>query len=183
MTVNAGFIPDRVIAGETIWIAAANTVQSGQDIILTDYSPAGGDSLVYQFSADTPISVTAIPNGDDSGWTLEVTGAQTLLWDAGDIRFVGLVTDSDSRSFAIDSGTIEVTASPMATSDYAAALTAIEAAISDYASNPHGSFTLDGMQVTYRALKDLLGLRAFYRAQVARETGKRTKRIIRTRFT
>jgi len=182
--LNAGFLPDRIVAGESIWIASANSAQDGEDLIFTDYTPAGGYTLAYQFAASSPISVTAVANGDNTGWTLTVTGAQTLLWRPGVIRFAGLVTHTAStRIFAVDEGAIAVTASPMATSEYAAVLAAIEAAILNYATNPRSSFSVDGMSVNYGSLKELIDLRAVYKAEVASQTGKRIKRIIRTRFT
>jgi len=182
MTENAGFLPSRIVSGETIWIAAANSAQDAQDITFDDYSPADGHTLKYQFAASTAIEVTAVANDANDGWTLTVTAAQTLTFQAGNVNFVALVTTTDG-TFAVDQGTIYVSANPTQTSDYAAALTAVDAAIADYGSNPHSSFMLDGMQVTYRSLKDLLNLRSHYKSLIAEETGKRQKRIIRTRFT
>lgn len=182
MAGNLGFVPSRVVAGESIWISAANSAQGAQDIILDDYSPASGATLAYQFAAPTPITVTASANGANTGWTLDVTGAQTLLWRAGALRFAALVT-SGGRTFAVDEGTIFVTASPLAVSQYAAALTAIEAAILTFAGGGQRSFQLGDMSVTYGSLQELLDLRAFYKGEIARETSSRPKRIIRTRFT
>jgi hypothetical protein len=182
--LNAGFLSHRIVAGESIWLAAANSAQNGEDLIFTDYTPAGGYTLAYQFAASTPISVAASANGDDTGWALTVTGAQTLLWHPGVIRFAGLVTHTASaRIFAVDEGAIAITASPMATSEYASVLAAIEAAILNFATNPRSSFSVDGMSVNYGSLKELIDLRAVYKAEVASQTGKRIKRIIRTRFT
>jgi len=182
--LNAGLLPIRIVAGESIWLSAANSAQDGEDLIFTDYTPAGGYTLAYQFAAAAPISVTAVANADNTGWTLTVTGAQTLLWRPGVIRFAGLVTHTASaRIFAVDAGAIAVTASPLATSEYAAVLTAIEAAILNYATNPQSSISMDGMAISYGSLKELLDLRAVYKAEVANQTGKRIKRIIRTRFT
>jgi hypothetical protein len=182
--LNAGFLPDRVVAGESIWLSADNSAQDGEDLIFTDYTPAGGYTLAYQFAAKTPISVAATANSADTGWSLTVTGAQTLLWLPGIIRFAGFVTHTSStRIFAVDEGSIAVTASPLAVSEYAAALTLIEAAILSFATDPQRSFALGELNVSYGSLDDLLNLRTFYKAEVARQTGKRIKRIIRTRFT
>jgi hypothetical protein len=184
--LNAGFLPDRIVAGESIWVAAANSSQdwAGDDLIFDNYTPAGGYTLAYQFAAAVPISVAAAANSGNTGWTLTVTGAQTLLWRPGVIRFAGLVTHTESaRVFAVDEGVIAVTVSPMATSEFAAALAAIEAAIIAYATNPRSSISVDSMTISYGSLKELLDLRAVYKAEVARQTGKRIKRIIRTRFT
>jgi len=182
--LNAGFLPSRIIAGETIWLSADNSTQTGEDLIFTDYTPAGGYTLAYQFAAAVPLSVAAVANSANTGWTLTVTGAQTLLWRPSTIQFAGLVTHTaSSRIFAVDEGTVDVTVSPMATSEYAATLVAIEAAILSYATDPNRSVALDGINVTYGSLQELLDLRALYKGEVASQTGKRIKRIIRTRFT
>ena len=177
-----GFVPDRIVAGETIWIAAANTIQNKTDITLTDYTPAGGYTLAYQFAASTPITVTAVANGTNTGWTLEVTAAQTLVWKGGVINYAGIVTLS-SRSYAVDTGTIQVEPSPLSTSSWTAIVTAVDAAILTYAASPSGSFSVDGMSFTYKSLKDLTDLRSYAKSMEQLETGSRIKRIIRTRFT
>lgn len=182
MLTNAGFLPDCVVAGETIWIDATNTTQDKADLVFTDYLPTT-HTLVYNFAAATPISVTASANSGNTGWTLTVTAAQTLLWKAGLMRFTGLATHtSTSRVFAVDEGSISVTASPLAVSDYAAALTAIESAISNFATSPNRSFQLGDLSVTYASVEELLALRNFYRFEVSRETGGRIRRIMHTRF-
>lgn len=183
---NLGYIPAQVTAGETIWISASNTTRdTDEDITLTDYTPAGGYTLAYLFAAPTPITVSASANGTDTGWTLEVTAAQTLAWRAGAMAFAGQVTHTATgRVWLVDEGVIVVRASPVVASSYAAALTAIEAAIAEYAANPYGSFTIPGgMTVSFRSLDDLLNLRAFYKSEVARDSAKRQRRIIRAELT
>ena len=181
---NAGFLPSRIVAGETLWIAAANTAQGLPDITFTGYTPAGGYTLAYQFAGTTPAAVAAVANGTNTGWTLTVTAAETLTWKAGAVRFVAYVTETATDNvYAVDSGTIAVTASPLATSSYTAALTACDTAIADYAANPHGSFAIDGMNVTYRSFDQLMKLRNYLKSLIAEELGNRPIRIIRTRFT
>ena len=183
-----GFLPDRIVAGETIWIAAANTTQAtNADIILTNYLPASYN-LAYQFAAATPISVSATANGAGTGWTLEVTAAQTLVWKPGAIRFAGYVTaKTGGRVFAVDAGTIAVTASPLATSQWTAVVTACDAAILAQMATGQtsGAFTVDGLSqsFTYRNADELIILRAYAKTMADQETGNRPKRIIRTRFT
>ena len=178
-----GFVPRKVTAGETVWIASANTDQSRTDITISNHSPADGDSLAYQFAAPTPVEVAAVANAANTGWTLTISAAQTLLWTSRTVGYTGMITDSDSRVFKVDSGLIEVAPSPLRVSQYAAALTAIETAISNFASNPEKSFTLGDFSVSYGSVDELLKLRDFYKSEVAKETANRTKRIIRTRFT
>jgi len=184
MKDNQGFLPTSVMAGETIWVAAANTAQSSADIILPNYLPASF-SLAYQFAAATPLTVAAAANGDDDGWTLTVTAAQTLLWKAGVINFAAFVTELavTARVFSVDAGFIRVAASPLAVSDYAAALTAIETAISTFSAGGIKAFSLGDMQITYNSVSELFDLRDFYKSESMKQLSTRPRRIIRTRFT
>lgn len=186
MAGTLGYLPAQIVAGETIWIAAANTIQSGVDIILADFTPAGGSTLSYQFAAATPITVAAAANGANTGWTLEVTSAQTLVWKAGVIRFAGYATKS-ARTYAVDAGSIMVTASPLATSAWTAIVAACDAAMLTQAAtgSQSGSFSVDGMSksFTYRSTTDLVQLRSYAKNMADYETGSRQKRIIRTMFT
>jgi hypothetical protein len=181
---NLGYLPLRITAGASIWIAAANTPQDSEDIIIDDYTPAGGYTLAYQFAARTPLSVAAAANGANTGWTLEVTGAQTLAWNPGRIVFAGIVTHTASaRTFAVDAGAIAVDASPMRVSSWAAVLTAVDAAITTYAANPHGNFNIEGFSASYRSMSDLIALREYVNYMLQQDSASRPRRIIRTRFT
>jgi len=171
------------VAGETIWLSADNTVQGTSDITFAGYTPAGGYTLAYHFAGTTPVTVDAEANAGNTGWTLTVSAAETLTWKAGVVRFAAYVTHTASgRVFSVEGGQIAVIASPLATSSYSAALTACDAAISDYAANPHGSFSIDGMNVSYRSMDDLKKLREYLKSLIAEELGNRPIRIIRTRF-
>jgi hypothetical protein len=183
MAETIGVMPLSIRAGETIWIAAANAKSAG-DILIDGYTPAGGYTLAYQFAGATPISVAAVANGANTGWTLELTPAQTLTWKAGTIRFAGYVTQTaGGRVFAVDSGTIAVEPSPLATSAWTAVVTKCDAAILAYAENPNGSFSVDGLSVSYRSLSQLTDLRSYAKTMADQETGNRPLRIIRARFT
>lgn len=175
---NAGFLPTRIIAGETLLVSKAH---SGADIIIDGYSSADGDSLAYQFAAPTPITVAAVTNGG-TGWTLTVTAAQTLLWAPGRLSFVGYVT-SGGNTFAIDAGYIDVDASPLRVSEWKARLTAVDAAIASLAANPRASVSVGGISYTYRQTSQLLELRDFIKARLAEDTASRPRRIIRSRLT
>jgi hypothetical protein len=184
MQTNAGYMPERIIAGESIWIAAANTAQDGEDIIFDDFTPAGGYSLAYQFAAATPITVAAVKNGGETGWTLDVTGAQTLLWAPSKLTFSGFVTHTaTARVFAVDHGTIMVEASPLRVSVWAAALTACDAAIANYAATPKGTVTMGDMSVSYRSQDQLVQMRDYIAHRLRQDTGQRQRLIIRARFT
>jgi hypothetical protein len=185
---NQGFLPDRIVAGETMWIAAANTTQTtNADISITNYLPASY-ALAYQFAAATPISVSGVANGAGTGWTLEVTATQTLAWKPGAIRFAGYVTaKTGGRVFAVDAGTIAVTASPLATSQWTAVVTACDAAILAQMATGQtsGSFSVDGLSqsFTYRSADELIRLRSYAKNMADQETSNRPIRIIRSRFT
>lgn len=181
---NAGFLPTRITAGETVYVAAANTHQSwaGQDITFDSYTPAGGYTLAYQFAAATPITVSAVANGANTGWTLTVTAAQTFLFAPGRLHFAAYVTDSSSMVFAVDGGIIDVLASPLRVSDWAARLASVDAAIGTLAANTKTSVSIDGVSYTYRDIKQLIELRDFIKARLAEDTSDRPVRIIRSRL-
>lgn len=174
------FLPDSVVAGESIWISASNTVKGYTDITIPDFTPPTA-ALAYQFDAPTPISVTAVANGDNTGWTLEVTGTQTLLWYNSVISFVAFATVSE-RVYQVDSGTIRVTQSPLRVSSWTAVVTAIDAAILTYAAQPVGSISVEGMSLSYRSLDDLIKLRDYAIYMQNKDSSSKVRRIIRTRF-
>lgn len=179
MASNLGYMPARIVGGETI----LRDADHDGIITFTDYTPADGYSLAYQFAAETPFTVDGETSGD--GWTLEVTGAQTLILAPGGLPFVGMVTatvDGLARSFAVDQGTIEVSASPLRISAWQAVLAQVDAAMAEYASNPNGSFSIDGMNVSYRSFPQLAHLRDYALMMLRKDTASRTPRIIRSRF-
>jgi hypothetical protein len=179
-----GYIPARIVGGESIWIAEANTAQDSEDIILDGFTPADGYTLAYQFAADTPISVDAVANGDNTGWTLNVTGTQTLTFTPGRVSFVGIVSHTTpARSHVVDSGGIYVNPSPMRVSAWKAVLTAIDAAMLTAAGTPNGSISVDGMSMSYRGVSDLKSLRDYAVEQLRRDTGRRAPSRILSEFT
>jgi hypothetical protein len=180
---NAGYMPTTLTAGESIWIAAANTAQSRDDITFDDYTPAHY-TLAYQFAAATPITVAAVANGAGTGWTLDVTAAQTLTWKAGNLRYVAYATHtSTSRKFVVDSGVISVSPSPLATSAWTAVVAACDAALLAGATAGVMSLGVDGMSITYGSREQVKDLRNYAREMELRDTGNRPARIMRTRFT
>jgi len=180
---NAGFLPSAITAGESIWIDADNTAQSSVDITFGDYTPADGYTLAYQFADATPISVDAVANDEDTGWTLDVTGAQTLIWQPGQLVFTGLVTHTATgRIFAVDSGSINVSASPLRVSSWVAVVAAADAAILNYAASPNSSFSVDGVTIAYRSIDDLIALRDYAQYRLKQDTKSGIKRIIKSRF-
>jgi hypothetical protein len=178
-----GYIPASITAGESVWIDADNTAQGASDIIIADYTPAGGYTLTYQFQSATPLSVVASANSENTGWTLDVTGAQTLTLDPGRVPFVGLVTHTaTSRVFAVDSGGMVVNPSPAKTSAWAAVIAAVDAAMLTVATNPNGTVAVDGMTVTFKGASDLISLRDYAQRQYNKSIGRKAPRRILARF-
>jgi hypothetical protein len=178
-----GYIPARIVGGESIWISAANTAQSSQDIIISGFTPAGGYTLAYQFAAATPFSVTAAANGANTGWTLDVTGVQTLTMKPGRVAFAGIITKTDGgRTFAVDSGGLVVIASPLRVSSWVAVLAAIDAAFLTVSTSPNGSVSIDGMSVSYRGASDLISIRNYAQERLNSDNGRRGPSRILSRF-
>jgi hypothetical protein len=158
MASTLSILPSDLIQGESINKTLPSTVT------VTGYT------LVYKFSSQpTPIEVACTGT---TVWALTVTGAQTLLWGRGIVRYAAYLTNSTSGAVTvIDSGTITVEASPIATSQYTAALAAVEAAILSYASNPNRSISVGTIRIDYKDFKELEMLRDYYKREIAKETG------------
>ena len=183
MTANLGFLPATLVAGETIWISSANTDQDKTDITISGFTPPDY-KLTYEFAASTPLSVEAEANGDNSGWTLTVTSAQTLTFGAGLLRYVGYLTNTtNDTKWAVDAGVISVAPSPLATSAWQDVVTACDAAILNNAGSGVLSLSVEGFSVTYKTTEELRRLRAYAQSMADRELGRHTPRIIRARFT
>lgn len=157
MAETLNILPSSIIAGESI-------VKTITGIV------AGESSLSYQFAADTPVSVDCAVVND--AFILTVSAAQTLTFRNGRISFVGMLTDNAGVVSCVDSGVIIVAPSPMATSDYSTALTAVEAAIAEYGSNPNAKVKVGDIDIEYKSLDDLLTLRNFYRNEVKKDKGQ-----------
>jgi hypothetical protein len=181
MAKHCGFIPDEIVAGESIWLSASNSTQSAEDITFADYTPAGGYTLAYDFASAVPLTVTASPNIDNTGWALEVTSAQTLLWKSGQLNFAGYVTHTATgRKFAVDAGYISVTASPLSTSQWTAVVANCDKLLLE--GGGVSGFNVAGMNVQFKTNDEIISLRDYARTMERQETGNRPRRIIRSRF-
>lgn len=148
-------LPTSIVAGETLAATLTGVLTTGR-------------SCSYQFASKTPLTVACtIVNGV---FILTVSAAQTLILKSGIIRFAAFATTTATSVVeCVDSGYLTVEASPLATSDYSAALTAVDAAIANYAANPNKRVALGAMSVEYRSLDELLALRAFYIGEIQRD--------------
>jgi len=126
-------------------------------------------AVIYTFGSSTPVSVTCTE--DDPNYTLLVTGTQTLTFGYGDIKYTAMQTIGTVTT-CIDYGTISVSASPAATSDYSTQLTAVDTAIANYATNANKKIKVGEIEIEYRNLKELLNLRSYYSNLVAKDTGR-----------
>jgi hypothetical protein len=183
MAKHCGFIPESIVAGESIWLSESNSTQGAEDITYADYTPAGGYALAYDFAASTPITVAATPNGANTGWALEVTPVQTLLWKSGQLSFAGYVTHTATgRKFAVDAGYISVTASPLSVSQWSSVVAACDKAILESGSSGYTSFSVAGVNATFKSTADIIALRDYARTMERQESGNRLRRIIRSKF-
>ena len=99
-----------------------------------------------------------------------VSAAVTLAL-AASARWGVFATGSDGSVSCVASGTLAVS---KLTSDYRAALAAVDAAIASFSSNPNRSITVGEIQITYKSLDDLLALRSYYAGLVAADEGTGT---------
>lgn len=91
--------PEKIIAGDTLQFTKA----------ISDYEPADGWALSYALVKDAvQITFTSSDNGDGSH-LVTVAAATTAAYTAGVYKWQSYVTKTTER-FAIDSGTMEVTA-------------------------------------------------------------------------
>jgi hypothetical protein len=142
---------------------------AGESIVKVITVPSTTDTAVYQFASETPLEIALT---EDTGvYTLSVSSAQTTTFKRGSIRFVGLSTDVDGVVSCFDSGSINVEASPMATSNYSAALTAIRTAIQNWGTSENKRVQLGDMSVEVKDIDDLLRLEDYYKRLVALDTG------------
>lgn len=159
MASTLSYLPTDLISGESI------------NETLTGVTTVSGYTLAYKFASQpTPLEVSCV--GTTGTWVLTVTSAQTTIWKRGIVRYAAYLTNSSTGVVTvIDSGEITLEASPMATSDYSAALVAVEAAILSYASNPNRSISVGTIRIDYKDFKELEMLRDYYKREIAKETG------------
>jgi len=155
MADQLNILPSTLFAGESINETISGLTLSGV--------------VIYSFSASIPVSVTCTEN--DPSFVLTVTAAQTITFKHGSIKYTGIQT-IDGVATCIDYGSISVTASPAATSDYTSALATVEAAILAYGSSANKKIKVDTIEIEYRDLDDLLTLRNFYKNEITKDTGK-----------
>ena len=156
MAAELNQLPVSIVAGETLTATITGLETTGH-------------TLTYSFASAIPFSVVCTVSG--SAFVLTLAPSQTLTLKAGTIRFAGMHAETGGATTCVDSGVLLVEASPLAVSNYSAALAAVEAAILKFGSNPNKRLSLEGMSIEYKTLDELLSLRAFYQGEVKRELG------------
>jgi len=154
MAEQLNILPTSLMAGESINETIIGLTLSG--------------SVVYSFNSKVPVSVTCTE--DETDFLLEVSGAETLTFKYGTLKYSAIQT-IDGVSVCVDYGQITVAASPAATSNYTAALAAVEAAILAYGSSANKRIKVDTIEIEYRDLSDLLSLKNYYSNLIAIDTG------------
>ena len=176
MTTEQAIMPTELVAGETI----------SEILTISDYPVEDGWAVSYRFATPTPIT-QACTGGEAGVWAITLSSAQTLTIPSGRIRFDALATqtvgETVAQVVAVDSGVIQVTASPLTVSKWSAVLASVEAAIATWGTSDQRSMSIEGMSVSYRSIDELLKLRAFCTQQIQRETGNKRPHILRSRFT
>ncbi len=154
--------PARVIAGDTIqWTR-----------LLHDYPAGDGWTLAYTLiNAAGKVTIAASAQGDD--FLVNVPAATSALWSAGDYAWRAQVSKA-GQVFTVASGriTIEPAFSAATLDDRSAArkmLDAVEAVLGNRASSEVAEYEINGRQLKYLSIPDLLKLRDRLRFDVQRE--------------
>ena len=160
MATELSILPTSITAGESFTATLPATVT------------VAGRTCVYQFKAAVPFSATCA--AVETQFALSVTAAQSLTLKAGNIYFAAFATTTSTGEVeCVDSGYLIVEPNPLASSSYATALAAVEAAIANYAANPNKRVSLGTMSLEYRDLDDLIALKSYYQSEIARDlTGR-----------
>ncbi len=154
--------PTSVIAGDTVkWTKS-----------LPDYPASDGWSLAYTFiNAAGKFPVAASADGDD--YAVSVPPATTTGWIAGDYDWRAQVSKA-GEVFTVATGRTTVKPSfGAATLDGRSTarkmLDAVEAVLENRASSEVAEYQINGRQLKYTSIPDLLKLRDRLRADVRRE--------------
>lgn len=155
MATELNLLPTSLIAGETI------------NVVITP--PSSADTVKYQFASAVPLEVSVT---EALGvWTLTVSSAQTIAFKRGAIQFYGFSTDDDDVVTCFDSGIINVSSSPMATSEYSTALASVRLAIQKWGSSENQTIQIGELRFDCKSLDELLKLEDYYKRLVALDTG------------
>lgn len=152
-----------------------------------DYPPADGWTFKIRVvhrtnAAVTPITLTATTSGTE--YLIQVAPSTTANWTAGDYSWTSWVEKVGAR-YIVESGLVELLADPgvVTTSDLRShariVLEAIEAVIEGRASKDQEEYTIGARSLKRTPIKELLALRARYRAEVRAEDGGSGKVVAR----
>ena len=165
-------LPPQITAGESINIDRFH---------LPGYPPDGGWAVIYHFNSSKTLSVPAMPTEDGKAWQLTITSDQTLQLDTGRIIYTAIATKGDT-SISVDSGTLLNLPSPLKPSHWQEVIREVDKAVLNFASNPTGSITIDGMSMTYRSMAELYRIREYATERLMADNGQSRPKVIRSRL-
>lgn len=146
-------------------LSADNTaIYAGETLAVSVPVPSGTVSADVRLTGGASVALAVDGAGTASG---TVSAAVTLALPAS-ARWGVFATGADGSVSCVASGTLAVS---KLTSDYRAALAAVDAAIASFGSNPNRSITVGEISITYKSLDDLLALRSYYAGLVAADEG------------
>lgn len=158
---------DKLIAGDTL--------NYRSDV--AGYSATDGWAfklrLVPRAGAASAVEITGVQDGDD--WLVRVPASTTSIWTAGDYGWAAWV-EKAGEVYTIETGQISVLPNPRSMAPGAdsrsvaeLALANIQAVLQGRATAAVESYTINGRQLKYYPLADLLRLESKYKTDVDRE--------------
>lgn len=145
-------------------LADSTAIYAGETLTVSVPVPTGTVSAEVRITGGAVVALAVDGAGNATG---TISAAVTLALPAA-VRWGVFATGADGSVSCAVSGTLSVA---KLTSDYRAALAAVDAAIASFSSNPNRSITVGEIQITYKSLDDLLALRSYYAGLVAADEG------------
>ena len=139
-------------------------IYAGETIAVSVPVPTGTVAADVRITGGQSVTLALDGAGNATG---TISAAVTLALPAS-ARLGVFATGADGGVSCVASGTLAVS---KLTSDYRAALAAVDAAIASFGSNPNRSITVGEISITYKSLDDLLALRSYYAGLVAADEG------------
>ena len=145
---------------------------------ITDRAAFEGETISGSFDAPEGTTAVGVKLASTNGTTKDIDAAKDDAgkWNfkadptglCGIVRWVAYATAEDGTKTAIASGAIYVR--PLR-SKYRAVVEAIDEQIQAWGSNPNQSISVGEINITYKTLDDLIGLRAYYEGKAKADEG------------
>ena len=140
---------------------------AGESLAVSVAVPTGTVSADIRFTGGAKVALDVTDDGTDATASGSVASAVTLALPAA-CKWGVFITGPDGGVTCIATGALAVR---KLTSDYRAALAAVDAAIAAFGSNPNREVTVGEIAIKYKTLDDLLALRSYYAGLVAADEG------------